>query len=174
MTADRPRRAVGIDLAELGHGLLVRQAQPPRVHLLNNTASMVLEMCDGRHTVAEIAAALGEAFTLDAPPLAEAAACVSGLRQAGVLVNSVGHPFDFFAAIYCLNLDHQPVRFENATRRFAALNIAARVERFSAVSTPRNHPSSPAWTGTCCTWAAPPGSHSRTRPGAWRSTGRGH
>ena len=136
MTADRPRRAAGIDLAELGNGLLVRQAQPPRVHLLNNTASMVLEMCDGRHTVAEIAAALGEAFTLDAPPLAEAAACVSGLRQAGVVTS---HPFDFFAAIYCLNLDHQPARFENATRRFTALNIAARVERFSAVSTPRNH-----------------------------------
>ena len=139
MTADRPRLAAGIDIAELGHGSVVRvvrQAQPPRVHVLNNTASMVLEMCDGRHTVAEIAAALAAAFALDAPPLAETAACVSGLRQAGVLT---GHPFDFFAAIYCLNLDDQAVRWENAVRRFTALNIATRVERFSAVSTPRNH-----------------------------------
>ena len=139
MAWDRPRRAAGIDIAELGHGLIVRQAEPPRVHQLNNTASMVLELCDGRHTVPEIAAALAEAFTLDAPPLAQAAACVTGLRQAGVLANSAGHPFDFFAAVFCLNLDHQPVRWENAVRRFMTLEIAARVERFSAVSTPHNH-----------------------------------
>lgn len=136
---DRPRRAAGIDLAELGDGLIVRQAQPPRVHQLNNTASMVLELCDGRHTVTEIAAALAEAFTLDAPPLAQTAACVTELRQAGVLADSAGHPFDFFAAIFCLNLDHQPARWENAGRRFMALEIAARVERFPAVSTTRNH-----------------------------------
>ncbi len=139
MTWDRPRRAAGIDIAELGAGLIVRQAEPPRVHQLNNTASMVLELCDGRHTVAEIAAALAEAFTLDAPPLAEATACVAELRQAGVLASRAGHPFDFFAAIYCLNLDHQPDRWENARRRFTALQIAARAERFPAVSTPRNH-----------------------------------
>ena len=135
---ERPRRAAGIDVVESGAGLLVRQAEPPRVHQLNNTASIVLELCDGHHTVAEIAGALAEAFTLDAPPLDEAAACVAELRQAGVLA-SRDHPFDFFAAIYCLNLDHQPDRWENARRRFAALDIAARVERFPAISTPGNH-----------------------------------
>lgn len=139
MTWDRPRRAAGIDIAELGHGLIVRRAEPPRVHQLNNTASMVLELCDGRHTVAEIAAALAEVFTLDAPPLAAAAACVTELRQAGVLADHAGHPFDFFAAIYCLNLDRQPDRWGNALRRLTALKIATRVERFPAVSTPGNH-----------------------------------
>jgi len=138
MSWDRPQRAAGIEIAELGRGLLVRQAEPPRVHQLNNTASIVLELCDGHHTVAEIAGALAGAFTLDAPPLDEAAACVAGLRRAGVLAGR-DHPFDFFAAIYCLNLDHQPDRWENGCRRFAALDIAARVERFPAISTPGNH-----------------------------------
>jgi hypothetical protein len=58
MTGDRPRRAAGTDVAEFGRGLLVCQAEPPRVHQLNNTASIVLELRDGRHTVAEIAGAL--------------------------------------------------------------------------------------------------------------------
>jgi len=138
MSWDRPQRAAGIEIAELCRGLLVRQAEPPRVHQLNNTASIVLELCDGHHTVAEIAGALAGAFTLDAPPLDEAAACVAGLRRAGVLAGR-DHPFDFFAAIYCLNLDHQPDRWENGCRRFAALDIAARVERFPAISTPGNH-----------------------------------
>jgi len=93
MSWDRPQRAAGIEIAELGRGLLVRQAEPPRVHQLNNTASIVLELCDGHHTVAEIAGALAGAFTLDAPPLDEAAACVAGLRRAGVLAGrAVGNP----------------------------------------------------------------------------------
>jgi hypothetical protein len=119
--------------------LIVRHAGPPRVHRLNNTASMVLELCDGRHTVAEIAATLAEVFTLDAPLLAETTACVTELRHAGILANRADHPFDFFAAIYCLNLDHQPDRWENARRRFTALKIATQVKRFPATSTPRNH-----------------------------------
>jgi hypothetical protein len=82
---DAPQRATGIELAELSGGLLVRQAEPRRVHQLNNTASMVLELCDGRHTVAQIAEVLAAAFTLDGPPLAEVAACVSELRHAGIL-----------------------------------------------------------------------------------------
>jgi len=66
--------------------LMVRHAEPLRVHRLNNTASVILELCDGQRTLAEIAEVLAEAFGLDAVPLAEAAACVAGLRQAGVLV----------------------------------------------------------------------------------------
>ena len=108
---DRPRPAAGIEVAESGSGLTVRQAEPPRRHQLNNTAAMVFELCDGHHTVAEIAGALAMAFTLDAPPLAETAGCVAELRRAGVLADPADRPFDFFAAIFCLNLDQQPDRW---------------------------------------------------------------
>ena len=122
---------------------MVRQAEPRRLYELNNTASIVLELCDGRHTVAEIARALARAFALSVPPLAETAACVADLRRAGVLVDrpaeQVGGPFDFFAAIYCLNLDQRPDRWGDALRRLSMLNIATRVERFPAISTPHNH-----------------------------------
>lgn len=138
--SDRPKRAVGIDIAEAHRGLLVRQAGPPRVHRLNNTASLVLELCDGQHTVAEIAGSLAQAFTLDVPPLAEAAACVAELRRAGVVAARTSSPFDFFAHIFCLNLDQQPDRWARSLRRFSMLGIADRAERFPAIPTPGRKP----------------------------------
>ena len=149
--ADRPRRAAGIEIAEFSDGLMVR---PPagRLHQLNNTASIVFELCDGRRTVAEIAGTLAGAFALSDPPLGETVACVADLRRAGVLdevrddvldnsaaSRSSGDPFAFFAGIYCLNLDERPDRWRNAVRRFDTLDIAGRVERFPAISTPGNH-----------------------------------
>jgi hypothetical protein len=139
---DRPRRAAGTEVAEGPHGVTVRQAQPSLVHELNNTAAIVLARCDGQHTVTEIAGALGEAFALPSPPLAEAAATVADLRRTGILTAPyylADSPFDFFAAIYCLNLDHQPERWAGARRRFSALGIAGRVERFPAIAAPHNH-----------------------------------
>jgi hypothetical protein len=153
--ADRPRRAPGIEIAEHPRGLVVRQAAPGWQHQLNNTASVILELCDGQRTVAEIAAALAEAFALSDQPLAQTAACVAELRRAEVLAPTqagasaalaspippaaTSGPFDFFAAIYCLNLDQRPDRWENALRRFGMLNVTSRVERFPAIPTPDNH-----------------------------------
>ena len=143
LAVDRPRQAAGIDLVELPEGLLVRQARSRQAHQLNNTASVVLALCDGQRTVADIAGALAEAFALSDLPLRETAACVADLRRAGVLASHTespaGGPFDFFAAIYCLNLNQRPDRWRDSLRRFAALNIASRVERFPAVPTPDNH-----------------------------------
>jgi hypothetical protein len=141
--ADRPRPAAGIEITELPDGLVVREPRRGRLRRLNNTASAVLALCDGQRTVAGIAAALTGAFTLSAPPLAETATCVADLRSAGVLAGRAAAddsgPFAFFAAIYCLNLDERPDRWIAARQRFTMLDIAARVERFPAISTPRNH-----------------------------------
>jgi len=134
--SDRPRQAAGLEIAECPDGLVVRQPAG-RSHQLNNTASFVLELCDGQRTVAEIAGTLAGAFALSDPPLGETAACVADLRRAGVLAGA--DPFSFFAAIYCLNLDERPDRWRSALRRFDTLNISTRVERFPAISTPRNH-----------------------------------
>ena len=80
--ADQPQRAAGLDIAEFAGGLMVRQAEPLQVHHLNNTASAVLELCDGQTTVAQIASELADAFSLEALPLAEVVACVAELRRA--------------------------------------------------------------------------------------------
>jgi hypothetical protein len=82
----RPAAAAGIEVVELADGLIVRQSAPARVHQLNNTAAVVLELCDGHRSVAEIADVVAELFGLAQAPLAEVSACVAGLRRAGVLL----------------------------------------------------------------------------------------
>ena len=43
-------------------------------------------------------------------------------------------PFEFFDAIYCINLDTRPDRCELAMREFAALGIAGRVDLWCAMN----------------------------------------
>jgi peroxiredoxin len=155
--ADRPLRVAGSYVVELAEGLMVRPAGSPAAHQLNNTASVILELCDGHRTVNQIAGALAEEFGLDADPLAEVTACVAGLRSAGILADHTAgciqrngpadDPFGFFGAIYCLNLDQRPDRWRAAVRRFSMLGMAARVERFPAVATPHNR-----YVGCATSW----------------------
>lgn len=42
-------------------------------------------------------------------------------------------PFDYFDAIYCINMDKRPSRWEMAQREFEKLGILDRVERFSGI-----------------------------------------
>jgi hypothetical protein len=86
---DRPAPASGIEIVELAEGLVVRQVVPSRVHHLNNTASLVLQLCDGERSVAEIAEVVAESFGLANSPLAEVSACIERLRRAGVLVGRI-------------------------------------------------------------------------------------
>ncbi|WP_175551073.1 glycosyltransferase family 25 protein [Spirulina major] len=49
------------------------------------------------------------------------------------------NPFFYFDAIYCINLDRQPERWEIMEQRFYKLGILHRVHRFSAIETPESH-----------------------------------
>jgi hypothetical protein len=66
-----------------------------------------------------------------------------GETKAGTLLTQacreISNPFSMFDAILCLNLDEQRQRWDDMTRRFQELDIAWRVERVPAVSTPANH-----------------------------------
>jgi len=68
---------------------------------------------------------------------------VLGKELAQSLVHAVqdelSSPFHFLDAIYCVNPDRQPDRWEAMERRFRELGIARRVRRFAAADTPSNH-----------------------------------
>lgn len=46
--------------------------------------------------------------------------------------------FDYFDAIYCINLDRRTDRWETVQREFDKVGIRERVVRFSAIETPEN------------------------------------
>jgi hypothetical protein len=48
-------------------------------------------------------------------------------------------PFEFFDAIYCINLDSAVDRWQTVMTRFEKVGIASRIRRFSAIDTPANH-----------------------------------
>lgn len=45
----------------------------------------------------------------------------------------MNNPFDFFDAIYCINLDERTDRWEHSCKQFKILGISDRVKRFSAI-----------------------------------------
>jgi hypothetical protein len=85
MTAERPVIADDLDVNETDDGLVIYQPSTDRVHHLNNTASVVLELCDGVRSVADIANSVGELFELDVPPLAETEDCLVRLLREGLV-----------------------------------------------------------------------------------------
>jgi len=66
-------------------GYLIYDAARARVHFLNSTAFFVLQSCDGRTACEAIAVSLQKAFKLTVAPLAEVEACLSTLREIGLV-----------------------------------------------------------------------------------------
>jgi len=85
MTPERPTIAEGLDLNETDDGLIIYVPATDRVHYLNSTASVVLQLCDGSRTPAEIAAEVGEVFGLEASPVAETEDCLERFGREGLL-----------------------------------------------------------------------------------------
>lgn len=76
----RPRRVRDYEVDEVEDGFVVYQHDRDRVHYLNNTGALVLELCTGRLTPAEIAAAVQQAFGLAEPLLREVEDLLAKLR----------------------------------------------------------------------------------------------
>lgn len=81
----RPRRAAGVELSEVTDGFLVYEPARDRVHYLNPTAVLLLEICDGTLAAADLPGFLAAAFTLPEPPHDEVAACLGKLLAEGLL-----------------------------------------------------------------------------------------
>lgn len=80
-----PRRAEGIEVNEVADGYIVYQASRDRVHYLNHTAVLVLEMCNGRVSAGQIPGLLKQAYDLAEPPTEEVAVCLTKLLDEGLV-----------------------------------------------------------------------------------------
>ncbi|MGD0379125.1 MAG: PqqD family peptide modification chaperone [Acidimicrobiales bacterium] len=86
MVQQLPKMAEGLDITETDDGLIVYQESTDRVHHLNPTAAVVLGMCDGTHTVEEIARVVGETFAVGEVPQRETEACVEDLTREQLVI----------------------------------------------------------------------------------------
>jgi Coenzyme PQQ synthesis protein D (PqqD) len=80
-----PTRATEIEIDEVAGGFLVYHPSRDRVHYLNHTAALVLELCTGEASADEIARMLQVAYELPTPPEGEIGECLEQLKQEGLV-----------------------------------------------------------------------------------------
>ena len=82
---DRPARRGDLDINAVSDGYVVYDPHADRVHYLNQTAAVVLELCTGDLTEPEIAASLQSAYGLDEPVDQAVADCLQQFRRERLL-----------------------------------------------------------------------------------------
>lgn len=80
-----PKAYGGLDISETEDGFAVFQPEVDRVHYLNHSAVLVLELCDGTHSSQEIARLIQDAYGLAEAPLANVEQTLTSLQQFGLL-----------------------------------------------------------------------------------------
>jgi len=80
-----PELVPGLEVNQVADGYIVHQSDRARVHYLNNTAAIVMELCNGRNAEAEMPRLLQLAYELAAPPIGEVEECLKTLRAEGLI-----------------------------------------------------------------------------------------
>jgi hypothetical protein len=81
---DRPKKCDGLEIDEVEDGFVIYQPDRDRVHYLNPTANLILELCDGSLTAAQIAELIAQTFDLAAPPGQEVEEALAKLEAEGL------------------------------------------------------------------------------------------
>ena len=88
MTLDMTQRyekLAGLETEQVPDGYVVYLSERERVFFLNNTAAVILELCDGEHMLAEIAEILVAAYELDELPQEAFQTAVTNLIDEGLI-----------------------------------------------------------------------------------------
>jgi hypothetical protein len=78
--------AQGLEVNTIIDGYIVYHTERERVHFLNPTATLILELCNGRHAEGDLPRLLQSAFDLPTPPVEEVAICLQTLRAEGLII----------------------------------------------------------------------------------------
>ncbi len=80
-----PRQLSGIEFEEAADGLVTYQGENGKVCYLNPTATLILSLCNGSLTVAEIAAIVAKAFSLPSLPIDDVERSLGEFDQAELI-----------------------------------------------------------------------------------------
>ena len=81
---ERPKKSDGLEVDEVEDGFVIYQADRERVHYLNPTANLILELCDGTLTATQIVELIAETFELAEPPYQEVNEALVMLQAEGL------------------------------------------------------------------------------------------
>jgi Coenzyme PQQ synthesis protein D (PqqD) len=80
-----PKAAENMETNEVADGYIVYQPGRDRVHYLNQTAAILLALCNGKNCVADLPELLRLAFDLATPPATEVQDCLELLVKEGLI-----------------------------------------------------------------------------------------
>jgi hypothetical protein len=80
-----PKAAENMETNEVADGYIVYQPDRDRVHYLNQTGAILLALCNGTNSAAELPELLRLAFDLSAPPVMEVRDCLELLIGEGLI-----------------------------------------------------------------------------------------
>ena len=66
--AGNPRQVEALEINQVEDGFIIYQPEKDRVHFLNHTAVLVLELCDRNHSPEEIVQVVAGAYSLAEAP----------------------------------------------------------------------------------------------------------
>lgn len=128
----RPKRIDGLEIREVEDGFMVYPSGGSRVHYLNHTAVLVLELCNGRRSAADIAEQVRKAFGLSTPPRQEVDDVLAQMTGQGLVAGRLrsrrprrSKPTDklrHFPHLLWINLDREESRkayMENQLKPYA-------------------------------------------------------
>lgn len=77
--------AAGLEVNVVSDGYVVHDGGKDRIHYLNQTAAVVLELCNGTFAEQDMPLFLQRAFELPEAPVADVVACLASLRHEGLI-----------------------------------------------------------------------------------------
>lgn len=80
-----PRAAEGIEVSEVADGYVIYDPKRDRVHYLNQTAVLILELCNGQVATSDLPSLIQSAYNLPEPPAEEVAKCLQTLFEEGLV-----------------------------------------------------------------------------------------
>src|SRR5215510_14346666 len=80
----KPERIEGLEITSADDGFLIYQPEKHRVHYLNHTAVLILELCTGQHSPTEIAELVRKTYGLPDMPTREVDEILSRLHDEGL------------------------------------------------------------------------------------------
>jgi hypothetical protein len=86
----RPERIEGLEITRVEDGFLIYQRDRDRVHYLNHTAVLVLELCNGRNGAGEIAELVRKTYGLPRAPEREVDEVLGQLHDEGLIADGTG------------------------------------------------------------------------------------
>ena len=83
---ENPKQIDGLDVEQTDDGYIIYEPDKDRVHFLNPTAALILELCTGTNSIGGIADLVQEAYELPAAPTELVQNVLTQMMDEGLLV----------------------------------------------------------------------------------------